>query len=365
MRELLAYAGKEPAVCEPIDVSTVVAEMVELLKVSISKRATLKIELPRNLPAVRANAAQMRQVVLNLVTNASEALGSETGVITVRTSVSRARLEQLTGLGPGAVAGDWILLEVGDTGCGMTDDVVARIYDPFFTMKFAGRGLGLAVVQGIVRGHGGAIDVTSAPGQGTTFRILLPSTTHAAASPETIKEPAPRGETTTAAGTIFFVEDEASLQVPVSSVLRRNGYRVIEASDGVTAVELFRVNQSRIDVVLLDMTLPGKSGPEVYSQLQEIQPDVKVIFTTAYSQQAALNEMVGREGWGFIRKPYQLSDLLNLLQRVLQGNKSYRRHPGTLNRCTKVIDPNRESRAWGFGRRSVVSQVDGVEHRRV
>ena len=321
VRELLAYAGKEPAVYEAIDVSSVVGEMVVLLRVSISKRAALQLDLPGNLPAVRANAAQIRQVVLNLVTNASEALGSDTGVITVRTSVARAHPELLTGSEPEGSAGDCVLLEVSDTGKGLTDDVLACIYDPFFSTKFAGRGLGLAVVQGIVRGHGGVIEVTSAPGKGTTFRILLPSTTQAAVS-ETIKEPAPAREATGAPWTVLFVEDEPSLQMPVSIALRRSGYTVIEASDGVTAVELFRANSSSIDVVLLDMTLPGKSGPEVYAQLQEIQPRVKVVLTTAHSHQAALNKLMGREGWAFIRKPYQLSDLIDLLQRICSGSAS-------------------------------------------
>jgi PAS domain S-box-containing protein len=322
VRELLSYAGREPAAYEPIDISFVVAEMVELLKVSISKRVTLDVDLPDNLPAIHANAAQIRQVVLNLVTNASEALDSETGLITVRTSLIKKPRQPSTAQTPSTAAEDFVALEVIDTGCGMAEDVVSKIYDPFFSTKIAGRGLGLAVVQGIVRRHGGAIEVISAPGSGTTFRILLAPSAQTAVRSEKIQEPAtPREKTATAGRTILFVEDEVSLQIPVCSVLRRNGFSVIEAGDGVTAVELFRANQSKIDVVLLDMTLPGQSGSEVYSDLLEIQPDVKVVFTTAYSQQAALDELIGKEGWMFIRKPYHLSDLLNLLQRVAAGSK--------------------------------------------
>jgi signal transduction histidine kinase/ActR/RegA family two-component response regulator len=319
VRELLAYAGEESGETEAVDMPAVVAEMVELLKISISKRAKLIVDLPRELPAVRANVAQIRQVVLNLVTNASEALGSESGTIAVATSLKR-----VSGGGQSASPpdGDYVELEISDTGVGMTDEVVARIFDPFFSTKFAGRGLGLAVVQGIVRRHGGVIRVNTAVGRGTTFQVLLPSVGKPAPATARASAPRPEREPASAGGTVVFVEDEPSLQVPVSILLRKHGYTVIEARDGLEAVELFRANQQKIDAVLLDMTLPGKSGSEVYSELLAIRPDVKVIFTTAYSRQTALIELAGQEGWAFIRKPYQPSDLVSLLQRVCRGAKT-------------------------------------------
>jgi two-component system, cell cycle sensor histidine kinase and response regulator CckA len=302
VRELMAYSGKEDAAFEPVDVSRLVGEMLQFLKVTISKQAILNVDLPEGLPAVWANPAQIRQVVMNLITNASEALGERVGVIAVRaTHVTEAR----DGAGH-------ILLEVGDTGSGMTPEIQAKIFDPFFTTKFTGRGLGLAAAQGIIRRHGGAIRVTSQPGRGSRFEILLPCT----------DEPAERGVGAAAsaapvAGTCFVVEDEDALRDAVSRMLRKRGLTVIEAVDGRVAIELFRDMASEIDVVLLDMTLPGMSGREVFDAMQEIRPGVKVVITTAYSQETALTSLGGQRALAYIQKPYQFSDLFALLRETL------------------------------------------------
>ena len=320
VRELLAYAGQETAIFEPMDLSTLVREMLELVRVSISKRATLKVDLAPDLPAVRANAAQIRQVVMNLLTNASEALGEESGAISVTTS-----LVQVTPARPRGplTEGDYLLLEVSDTGCGMTDAVLDKIFDPFFTTKFAGRGLGLAAVQGIVRGHGGRIDVRSAPGRGSRFEILLPSTGRPAPPPGASPLPSQK-DRKAAAGTVLLVEDEESLRIPVSKMLRRRGFSVIEAADGVAAVELFCAHEADVDVVLLDMTLPGMSGPEVYGHLVRTRPGITVVLTTAYSQEKVLADLGGRESWAFLRKPYQLGELETLLRTACLSRRSAR-----------------------------------------
>ena len=303
VRELMAYSGKEDAAFEPVDVSRLVGEMLQFLKVTISKQAILNVDLPDGLPAVWANPAQIRQVVMNLITNASEALGERVGVIAVRAAHVRE----------GRDAAGHILLEVGDTGSGMTPEIQAKIFDPFFTTKFTGRGLGLAAAQGIIRRHGGTIRVTSQPGRGSRFEILLPCTS----------EPAGRAAVapTSAApiaGTCFVVEDEDALRDAVSRMLRKRGLTVIEAVDGRAAVELFRDRASEIDVVLLDMTLPGMSGREVFDAMQEIRPGVKVVITTAYSQESALTSLGGQRASAFIQKPYQFSDLFALLREALR-----------------------------------------------
>jgi PAS domain S-box-containing protein len=174
VRQLMAYAGLESAVEELVDVSHLIAEMLDLLKISISKRAEVHTQLGAQLPAVRANPAQLRQVVMNLVINASEAVVQRPGVIRITTSRSKAGAELVTQDPDAVVKGDYLVLEVSDSGCGMTADAQARIFDPFYTTKFAGRGLGLAVVQGIVRGLRGGIRVESEPGKGTTIQVLLP-----------------------------------------------------------------------------------------------------------------------------------------------------------------------------------------------
>jgi PAS domain S-box-containing protein len=320
VRELLAYAGKENLVFEPVDLSALVGEMLQLLKVSISKQATLNVTLPANLPAIRANAAQVRRVVMNLVTNAAEALGRNAGTVTVSTSLTRLSPGLRAG-GPASLPdGEYVRLEVSDTGCGMDESILTRIFDPYFTTKLAGRGLGLSAVQGIVRHHGGSIQMTSAPGRGTQCEILLPVARESIYEAPALTEPPRQIENgDRAAGTVMIVEDEGFLRIPVSKMLRRKGYFVIEASDGTTAIDAFRKQPFAIDVVLLDMTLPVMSGPEIFQELRRIRPDVRVVLTTAYSQETVLAALGGLQAWAFIRKPYQMGELTHLLQTACEG----------------------------------------------
>jgi CheY-like chemotaxis protein len=195
----------------------------------------------------------------------------------------------------------------------MTPEVQARIFDPFYSTKFPGRGLGLAAVLGIIRGHGGTIQVTSAPGQGSRFEILLPCTDQRAENEKNDRPAAARASRTE---TILMVEDEDSLRVPVSRMLQKRGYSVLEANDGRMAVDLYRANQSRIDLVLLDMTLPGMAGHEVLADLRRTNPRVKAVLTSAYGKEAVLSSLGAQEPCPFIRKPYSLSDLIELLAKV-------------------------------------------------
>jgi two-component system cell cycle sensor histidine kinase/response regulator CckA len=312
VRELMAYAGQEGELFKPIDLSLLVEEMLLLLKVAISKRAIFKVDLPRNLPGVRANATQIRQVVMNLITNASEALEEQEGVI----SLSVAEIRVPDAPGPGALylpEGSYIQLEIRDTGCGMTQETQAKIFDPFFTTKFTGRGLGLAAVQGIVRAHGGTMNVETARGKGARFTILLPSTAQPAEEVGGFSLPTSR-EGGNGIGTILLVEDEEPLRIAVAKMLRKGGFNVIEAGDGRAALDLFEAHQPAVDVVLLDMTLPRMSGREVFTELQRIRPDVKVILTTAYSEDTALLNVGEQRPWRFIRKPYSLAELAELLR---------------------------------------------------
>jgi PAS domain S-box-containing protein len=290
VRQMMSYAGRENTALERVDVGHVVGEMIQLLKVSISKGAVLKVYAPEDLPAIWANAAQIRQVVMNLVINASEALGEKEGVISV--TVDHVASDSDRGN---------IRLGVSDTGCGMPEEIRSKMFDPFFTTKFAGRGLGLAVVQGIVRSHSGVLEVMSAPGQGCRIELLLPCASEAEqaighASRST-------GDGATLSGTILVVEDEDALRLAVSRMLRKRDLNVIEARDGKSAVELFQTNPSEIDVAVLDMTLPGMPGREVLAELRRIRPDLKVIVTSAYGKDQALSLMGELQPWLYIRKP--------------------------------------------------------------
>jgi CheY-like chemotaxis protein len=211
-----------------------------------------------------------------------------------------------------------VKLEVSDTGCGITGDVQAKVFDPFFSTKFAGRGLGLAVVQGIVHDHGGAINVVSVPGKGTTFEVLLPCAGETAQLGHGDLARASEEDRRPLSGTVLLVEDEDVLRVAVSKMLRNRGFRVIEAIDGSAALELVRSHED-IDLMLLDVTLPGIPSREVFEKARNSRPNLKVILTSAYSRDTVYGSFAGLTVDGFIRKPFQFGDLISLIREVLSA----------------------------------------------
>jgi CheY-like chemotaxis protein len=213
-------------------------------------------------------------------------------------------------------AGDYLTLTVSDTGCGMTEEMKARVFDPFFSTKFAGRGMGLAVVQGIVRDHGGAINVISTPDEGSTFEIFLPCG-EATPSSQVADTRSSGDETRNAHGVVLVVEDEDILRLAVSKMLRKNGIRVLEAIDGHSALELLRTHAGKIDVMLLDVTLPGVPSRDIFKEAWKIRPDLKTIITSAYSRETVDVTFAGLPVERFIRKPFRLDDLMDLLQEAL------------------------------------------------
>jgi PAS domain S-box-containing protein len=315
VRQLMIYTGQERE-AQPglVDVVRTVEEMAEIIKFSISKRATLHTDLDQDLPAVRASGAQIQQIVMNLVTNASEAIGDRDGVI--RLTVRRVKVGQdrLAWIPEELEEGDFVQLEVADTGRGMTPETRGRVFDPFFTTKPLGHGLGLPVVSGIVRGLAGAIHLASKPGKGTTVWVLLPCAEgRANASPE----PNSLTESTLAnhAATALVVEDEDPLRSAAAKMLRNSGLSVLEAADGTTAIAAIR-GDCAIDVLLLDVTLPGVPSREVLAEAKRLRPAMRVIVTSAYGEELAatsLQAVVER----FIRKPYSLRDLVGLVRQAL------------------------------------------------
>jgi two-component system cell cycle sensor histidine kinase/response regulator CckA len=318
VRQLMIYAGKESDTSDLVDVSRIVEEMLELLTVSVTKHAAVETDLGKNLPAVRANPSQLRQVVMNLVTNASEAIGDRDGVIRVTTERVASSRDLPIYTSKRLAEGDYVQLEVSDTGCGMTTDTKARIFDPFFTTKPAGHGLGLAVVQGIVRNLGGTVGFLSAKGKGTTFQILLPSAEPAPQATHSTVSRAGEGPLRLREATILVVEDEELLRIAASKVLRKTGLSVIEASDGSAALDLIREHKDHIDVLLLDVTLPGASSRDVFEEVKRLRPDVRVVVTSAYSEETAVASL-GGSGARFIRKPYRLDQLTELIWEVLSS----------------------------------------------
>jgi len=315
-RQLLAYSGKGRFVVEYVDLGELVQEMAHLIDVSISKRITLKYGLAEDLPPMEADATQIRQIVLNLITNASEAIGEHSGTIRIRTGVSqcdRARLSR-TYLGEDLPEGAYLFLEVSDTGCGMDEETRARIFDPFFTTKFTGRGLGLAAVIGIVRGHGGALKVKSSVGRGTTFTVLFPTARRSARRRNGDRTPsrAWRGQ-----GTVLVIDDEEAVRSVTRGMLEKFGFSVLAASDGEQGVSLFRDHASEISVVLLDLTMPRMGGEETFEEIRRQSPKARVILTSGFSEQEVAKRFKGKKVAGFLQKPYQASALKEKLREVL------------------------------------------------
>ncbi len=315
VRELMIYSGQEEAKLQPLDLSGLVEEMSGLLKTSISRRSALHLDLCSNLPSVLGNATQIRQLVMNLVINASQAIGEKEGVIHVKTSLMKGSSFSATDPCRDSKE-DYIRLEVSDTGCGMTEEEKAKIFDPFFTTKPSGHGLGLAVVQGIVQSHNGAINVLSTSGNGTTFEVLF---RRDGASPE-IAPPVTVDASVKAAapvsGTVLLVEDEDQLRIATATALQKRGFSVITAADGPTAVELFRAQAEDIGVVFLDLRLPGLPGEEVFRQIRAIKPKMKVMFTSASDAKIA-DALSDNCTLRFLQKPYRFSDLFAALQEAL------------------------------------------------
>jgi PAS domain S-box-containing protein len=319
VRQLMIYAGKEGDVFEFIDVSNTVREMYGLLKSAVSKRAALVTDLSEHLPTIKARPAQLRQIVMNLVVNASDAIKDRNGIIRVTT--------QRVTLGPNnadmttndLTEGDYVQLEVSDTGSGMSDKIRARIFDPFFTTKSTGRGLGLPVIHGIVQSLHGAIRVESEVGKGTTFQILIPSEDIGARlTGDTITGKEQELHRSSDA-TVLLVEDEASLRVAVKKMLGKSGFTVLEAGDGSEAVRLLHSEASRIDLLILDITLPGRSSHEVLREAVESLPQIKVIITSAYGEEMAKASLTASQVRGFVRKPFQLSTLVATLRNALSS----------------------------------------------
>ena len=311
----MVYAGEETAVVTLVDLSQTVSEMVALLKVSISKHAVLETDLDKNLPPIRGSAAQLQQVVMNLVTNASEAIGEGGGKIRVVTrSIRRNKIGS-----EDRDERDYLELEVSDSGCGMSAETQARIFDPFFTTKSAGHGLGLAVVHGIVRGLGGSIDVRSEPGRGSSFAVTLPC----AHVDEALTEPVVSGSDDVTPEhhdvSVLVVEDEESIRHVIVKQLQTRGYEVIEASDGSTAIDILRGSNQHIDLLLLDLTIPGQPSHDVVQALEQTRPGCKVLLMSAYSEEFVTGTVIGPQIQGFIRKPFKLDTLLQSIETALSS----------------------------------------------
>src|ERR1035437_2167136 len=316
-RQVLAYAGKGRFVIETVDLGDLVKEISVLVRTSIPKTVELKLDLAPNLPPIDADPAQVQQVVMNLVINGAEAIGENTaGKVEIRSSLLEINAGEAPELfGPGqSAAGAYVQLEVRDTGSGMDEATKSRIFDPFFTTKFTGRGLGLAAVQGIVKGHGGAIRVYSTPGHGTTFLIQFPVSRRNAAA---VLPKGPSGLSIPAGSVALVIDDEEAIRELATNVLSRAGMRVLLAEDGKSGVELFRRHNRIVSTVILDLTMPVMGGEEALPQIKRINPDVPVILSTGFDESEAVRSFSGLKPQGFLQKPYTTERLLEAVAATL------------------------------------------------
>jgi PAS domain S-box-containing protein len=308
VRQLMIYSGQEWPAATPVDLAALIKDILQLLHISVSKNATVKTSFERGLPVVMADGAQLRQVVMNLVLNASEAIGGKRGCIDINTSKVALKKDEV----PGVPAGEYVRLEVADSGCGMSDEVRSRIFDPFYSTKSEGRGLGLATVQAIVRASGGYINVVSAPGRGSRFQVMLPYGVPVASAAPPPELP-PRLPAPGLPRTVLIVEDEDALRHAAAIILERRGFTVLRAANGGEAMDLLE-KAAGIDVLLLDVTIPGITSAEVLARARLLKPKAKVVLTTAYSREMVMDSFNGAEISAFLRKPYGLGELVRVLQ---------------------------------------------------
>jgi signal transduction histidine kinase/ActR/RegA family two-component response regulator len=319
--QMLAYAGKGRFIVKPTNLNTVVKNMSQLLGASISKDVILDLVFEDELPAVEADATQMQQVVMNLVTNASEAVGEESGMVSVTTGVMDCNRSYLgrSYSRDDQPEGRYVYIEVTDTGCGMDEQTQAKMFEPFFTTKFTGRGLGLAAVLGIIRGHGGAIVVDSQPGRGTTVTALFPALDHyeplQTEPQQNVEDPVH-----TFSGTVLVVDDEESVREISAFMLETAGFDVITAKNGFEALEMYLQHADVISCVLLDLTMPHMDGIKVFEQLREIRDDVRVVLASGYSEEEISKRYASSGIAAFIHKPYLLSTLKAKLHEALSAS---------------------------------------------
>lgn len=319
--QMLAYSGKGIYVIKTLELSRLVEEVRHLLETSVGKGVALRYELAAELPTVQGDADQLRQMVLNFVANASEAMSGAGGIVTLRTGRVAASAEYLAEGVVGAespVPGEYVFLEVADDGSGMDPATCERIFDPFFSTKFTGRGLGLAVSLGIVRGHRGIIKVESELGRGTRLRALFPP------GGKSAKDGAEKAQErpSRSGGTILVADDEGPVLRVVQRMLEKSGFDVLAAGDGREALEIYRQHVDKLVAVILDLSMPLLGGEEAFAEMSKIRSDLPILLASGYDERTLAKRFTGRKPAGFIQKPYRRQVLLQRLESALSGGAS-------------------------------------------
>lgn len=313
--KMLAFSGKGRLTLSPIDLNRLLDELEPQLVLDLTTQATLSFRFTEGLPKIEGDPLQLQQVVQYLVSNASEALGDGEGTIDITTAIQDLSMEDIRQSFPGQVLmpGLHVTLEVADTGCGISPENLSRIFDPFYSTKFTGRGLSLAVAQGILRGHKAGVTISSTPGTGTRFKLFLPIMPNAFPVSVESMEIAPMRR-----GSILFVDDEPILREAASQMLSMIGYTVITAEDGLDAVSHYKAHRNEIALVIMDLTMPRLDGKAAMQAIMALNPNAMVILSSGYSEHDAIQQFQGESIAGFLPKPYRLAQLEGLVERFLK-----------------------------------------------
>ncbi|OGR27941.1 MAG: hypothetical protein A2X83_01675 [Desulfuromonadales bacterium GWD2_54_10] len=312
--QMLAYSGQNKMVQARINLWLLVDENVKMLQSAIKKNVNFELDLKFDVPEIPGDCAQLQQVVMNLIINAAEAIGDKNGIIKI--ALKKIAVQAETDfLGNSIPPGNYACLTVSDNGCGMDEETQKRIFEPFFTTKFAGRGLGMSAVLGIVKSHNGALQLSSTPGFGTTFKVYLPL-----AAVTDIAETSPQNNfyvSEKGCGTILLVEDEDALRIIGSALLKAMGYTILTAANGREALEIYSERGSGIDLILLDLVMPDMGGIDTYRVLREISPTLPIVICSGYSFEDIFEEVEGDDQTAMIQKPYVPEQLRDILMKFL------------------------------------------------
>jgi two-component system cell cycle sensor histidine kinase/response regulator CckA len=318
-QQLLAYTGKAPRQEQALALSDLVARSTQLLKMALSPKADMVIQTTPELPAISADPAQIRQVLLSLIANAADALQGEAGAITISTGIESLRESDFPRLLHQHVPtpGPHVYLEVADTGSGIPEDAISRIFDPFYTTKHQGSGLGLAAVLGIVHAHRGLLSIQSAPGEGASFRIYFQPTVESATPVEPDARENKSRDAVAPGTTILVVDDEEMVRNAARRILEHSGYTVVSAVDGQEGLDIFEARHGELAAVLLDLTMPRMNGETACTRMREINPKVPIVLSSGYSENESASPAIFKEVAAYIRKPYRFKQLLDILDEVI------------------------------------------------
>lgn len=316
-QQMLAYSGKGKFIKEPINFNTIINEMIDLLKVSISKKVQLNLHLDENLPLFEGGVSQIRQVVMNLITNASEAIGDREGEIAIHTGIQIVSEvdDQMLYLNQDIPFGQCVYFEIRDNGCGMDRETIKKIFDPFFTTKFTGRGLGMSAILGIIRGHHGMIHVYSELGLGTRFKVFFPALGQALEDRIEKIMPIKR---LSISGKVLIVDDEVTILEVAEQYLKSFGIESIKASNGIEGVKVYTEHREELSLIILDLTMPGMSGEEVFNTLQKYDNSVPIILMSGFSEYELKNKYSSKGFSGFIQKPFSFADFQEKINSVFK-----------------------------------------------